>query len=136
MSIFDIFSKKSKPNDDFQYKFYILEVEYSYDYQNIPLIKLICTKVLSREFDGAEYIEEGRYGRNVRYFFYPATEEYKDYFLMFAHAHKPLQFKESDFVIKSIDEGEDNRKKDAYIKKCIVTNEFTGAERLMTPLRM
>lgn len=136
MGIFDIFSKRNKHNEDFKYKYYILEVQYSYDYNNIPLIKLICTKVLKREFDGSEYIEENLYGRNVRYFFYPATEEYKDYFIMFAQAHRPLKFKEDDFYVKKIDEGEDNRKKDAYIKKCIITNELTAAERLMTPLRM
>lgn len=135
MGLFDIFFKRKKTKDDFRNKFFILEVQYSYDYKNIPLIKLICTKVLKREYDGTEYIEESRYGKNVRYFFYPATEEYKDYFLMFANAHKPIQFKESDFCIKKIDEGDNNRI-DAYIKKCIVTNKLSAAESMMTALRI
>lgn len=136
MKIFSSLTKKDKENVDFNDndKFMILEVQLSYDFNNQLLIKLMCTKIQKLESDGAEYIVEGRYSEHVRYFFFPATEEYKDFFLMFAQVQKPIKFKSQDFKIKSIKESETKRKVKAYVKDCIITLKFTEPEKLMTPL--
>lgn len=110
-------------------------MRYSYDYDNTPLIKLICTKFL-RYADGSEYIEESLHGRHVRYFFYPATEEYNDYFIMFSRAHKPIQFKEDDFVIRKFDVEGRSSKVNGYIKKSIITKVCSASEMMMTPLHI
>ena len=133
MNIMDFLNKDES---DFQCKYYILEVQLAYDFNNEPLIKLICTKVMRNEYTGSEYISESRYGENVRYFFYPATEEYKDYFIMFSRAHRPVQFKSSDFLIRTIEEGQLNKIKQAYIKSCIITGNLTEPEKMMTPMRI
>lgn len=135
MNIFSRLIKKDNNDSDFQNKYYILEVQLSYDYNNEPLIKLICTKILKRESDEREYINESRNSENVRYFFYPATEEYKDYFIMFARNHKPIEFKQEDFVAKTIEDDNSNKEVKAYIKNSVVTNNYTAVEKMMTPLR-
>ena len=134
MSIFSIFTKKDKR--DFLDKYSILEVQLSYDYNSPPLIKLVCTKILKRDFDGGEYIIESLHSEHIRYFFYPATEEYKDYFIMFARLQKPIQFKAEDFKCKIIMESTSNQNKKVYIKKCIITHDFSMSEKMMTPIEL
>ncbi len=134
MNIFSFLTKKDRQNTDFENKYYILEVQLSYEYNNQPLIKLICTKILKREFDEREYIIESLYGEHVRHFFYPATEEYKDYFIMFSQSQRSIKFKEEDFIVKKTKSLNSNKSETIYVKKCIVSGNLTPSERLMRPL--
>ncbi len=134
MNIFSFLTKKDRQNTDIENKYYILEVQLSYEYNNQPLIKLICTKILKREFDEREYIIESLYGEHVRHFFYPATEEYKDYFIMFSQSQRSIKFKEEDFIVKKTKSLNSNKSETIYVKKCIVSGNLTPSERLMRPL--
>lgn len=47
---------------------------------------------------------------------------------------KPIQFKSEDFRSKTIMESTSNQKKKVYIKKCIITHDFSLPEKMMTPM--
>ncbi len=84
-------------------------------------IELTCG-VIQKDLSGRLYTTSN----NRKTFIYPATEEYRDYFMMFAQNEMPIEFNDSNFEEFFIDEDV------CFVVKSLANNTPTAAEQLMS----